>query len=59
MASDGIWDVITEEEVEEIIKDFANKKDAVKAANRLMILAKDYWSESSMADDISVIVIYF
>lgn len=59
VASDGIWEFITSQEVAEFVYPFYKKKDAEGAADRLVREARERWEkEEEVIDDITCIVIF-
>jgi serine/threonine protein phosphatase PrpC len=60
IASDGVWDVLTNEEVISIVKPFWNNKDILSATDFLVKECVKKWKENveGVVDDISVIVIF-
>ena len=60
IASDGIWEYLTNKNVTEIIKQFYNLDDAKGAIEELIKKASEKWAqEGESADDITVIIIFF
>ena len=60
IASDGIWEYLTNKNVTEIIKQFYNLDDAKGAIEELIKKANEKWAqEGESADDITVIIIFF
>ena len=60
VASDGLWDRISNEEVASIVgNNFYEKNDAEGAANLLMKESVERWQkDQGMIDDITIIVIF-
>ena len=60
MASDGIWEFISNEKVKEMVMPFYEKKDPHGAGKALIAEATRYWEEEDIVvDDITVIVVFF
>jgi len=61
IASDGIWEFLTNEEVSEIVYPFYFSDEPEKAAQTLIRAAYDRWTEveSGCIDDITCVVIFF
>ena len=61
LASDGIWEQITNEECVNIIKDYyENNMDAIGAINSIMKEAFNRWKKNGeIIDDITIIIIFF
>ena len=60
IASDGIWEFLTNKNVSEIIKRFYNAGDAKGAAEELIKQSREKWAkDGESADDITVIIIFF
>lgn len=59
LASDGIWEVLSNEEVIEIVGEYYKECNAEKACEELIERAKEVWnSMGENIDDITVIVVY-
>jgi len=59
LASDGVWEMLTNEEVIEIVGDFYESGDAEKACDELIKIASKKWrSKDNVVDDITAIVIF-
>jgi serine/threonine protein phosphatase PrpC len=59
IASDGVWEVISNEKVLEIVKEFYGKGKAEDAAKELVGIAGKEWRKiSTSSDDITAIVIF-
>jgi len=60
LASDGVWEFLSNEEVAQIVLPFFNKKNAEGAAESLVREAFKQWRrEEDVIDDITCIVIFF
>jgi serine/threonine protein phosphatase PrpC len=55
LGSDGIWDVIEDEQVTKTV--CSNQGDLGAAANSLLQVALQRWSDMNTADNISVIIV--
>ena len=59
IASDGLWEYVTNKEVAEIVGQFTNGKSAQRACNTLYNLAHQRWKENDdCIDDITIIVMF-
>jgi len=60
VASDGLWDRFSNEEIVKIVgMNYFDKRDAEGAASHLMKESVDRWTrEQGMVDDITIIVIF-
>ena len=59
VASDGIWEFLTSQEVAEIVFPYYFKNDAEGAADELVKKARARWeNEEEVIDDITCIVIF-
>ena len=60
LASDGIWDFLSNEKVMEIVKPYYESGDSKGAVKELVAKARELWEEENdIIDDITVIVIFF
>ena len=60
IASDGIWEYMTSNEVVDLLKDFYLKDELQLAAEKLVLIASNRWKRNEgIVDDISLILIYF
>jgi len=57
LCSDGVWDVLAEEDAVKIVMEFP-KDQAMKAAHTLAVEARSRWMGKGEPDDITIIVIY-
>lgn len=59
VASDGIWEFLSTQEVADIVNLFYKKNDAEGAADKLVKEARERWEkEEEVIDDITCIVIF-
>ena len=60
LASDGVWEFLTNEEVAEIAKPFYKKKNAEKAAEAIVRESYLRWKreEEGVVDDITCIILF-
>lgn len=60
LASDGVWEFLTNEEVAEIVKPFFEKKNAEKAAEAVVRESYLRWKreEEGVVDDITCIILF-
>jgi serine/threonine protein phosphatase PrpC len=59
IASDGIWDRISNEEMANIIRPFYEKKDSEGATHELVRVSVERWQrDQGMVDDITVLVVF-
>ena len=59
IASDGLWEYVTNEEVINIVSDFFDKKDCDGAVSKLYEISHERWIENDdYIDDISIIVVF-
>ena len=60
IASDGVWEFMTNEEVGEIIYRFEENKDASVCAKKIVDRARQVWERTGYAiDDITCVVVFF
>ena len=60
LASDGVWEFMSNEEVSEIIYRFEDNKDANLCAKKIVERARQIWEKSGYAiDDITCVVVFF
>lgn len=60
LASDGLFDCMSNEEVLVVVKRFEPRRDAEQCCKQLVKVATRRWEEMSVnVDDISVVVVYF
>lgn len=60
IASDGVWEVLTNEEAMDIVKEFYGRGEAEEAAKELVrIAAKEWRKTGNSIDDITAVVIFF
>ncbi|CAD8184753.1 unnamed protein product [Paramecium octaurelia] len=60
VASDGIWEFLSNEWVIETVNEYYKKGDAIGACNKLTQAAKEAWQrEDEVIDDITVILAFF
>ena len=59
IASDGLWEYVTNEEVVEIVGKFHEKNDCDGAVSELYEVSKERWVKyDDYIDDISIIVVF-
>jgi len=59
LASDGIWDRLSNEDVAAIVREYHSRGDANGACQELIRVAVDRWQkEHGMVDDITVVVVF-
>ena len=59
IASDGLWEYVTNEEVIDIVGEFFEKKDCDGAVSKLYEISHERWVEyDDYIDDISIIVVF-
>ena len=59
IASDGLWEYVTNEEVIDIVKDYFEKKDCDGAVSKLYEISHERWVQyDDYIDDISIIVVF-
>ena len=59
IASDGLWEYVTNEEVINIVSEFFEKKDCDGAVSKLYEISHERWIENDdYIDDISIIVVF-
>lgn len=60
LASDGVWEFLTNQEAVQIVGEFAEERDPGKGANALVREAQRRWTalDGGMVDDITAIVAY-
>ena len=61
LASDGVWEVLSDVEVGEIVRQFLTSRDRIECARIVLEHANHRWSfkSNSYRDDMSVIVVFF
>ena len=60
LASDGVWEFMTNEEVSEIVYRFEDNKDANICARKIVERARQIWEKTGYAiDDITCVVVFF
>ena len=60
VASDGIWEFLSNERVSEIVMPFYEQNQPEAAANALVKVAHERWKEEEeVVDDITVVIIFF
>lgn len=60
IGSDGVWDIIDYNEIEDILEYFYKNGDAYTGAKILVDKCKEKWDESEFArDDITAVVVFF
>ena len=60
LASDGIWEFLTNEQVKDIIMPFYQKNDPHSACETLIKESTKLWqSEDVVVDDITIILLFF
>ena len=60
LASDGVWEFMTNDEVKSIVKDFENNKDANACSKKIVEKARIIWEDTGYAiDDITCVVVFF
>ena len=60
LASDGVWEFLTNENVRDMVIPFYNKKDPLNACKDLITKSTDWWEqEDIVVDDITVIALFF
>ena len=59
IASDGVWEFISNTEAVEIVVPYWNKNDPEGAANHLISLATEKWKkEDEVIDDITCLIVF-
>ena len=59
IASDGLWEYVSNEEVIDIVKDYFEKKDCDGAVSKLYEISHERWVQyDDYIDDISIIVVF-
>ena len=60
IASDGVWEFLSNEDVRDRIMPYYNKKDPLQACKDLISKSTEYWeNEDIVVDDITVISLFF
>ena len=60
LASDGVWEFMSNEEVSEIVYRFEDNKDASVCAKKIVERARQVWEKTGYAiDDITCVVVFF
>ena len=60
LASDGVWEFMSNEEVSEIVYRFEESKDATICAKKIVERARQTWEKTGYAiDDITCVVVFF
>ena len=59
IASDGVWEFMSNDEVSKLVGSFASSRDAVKAATALVSEAQDRWrANEDIIDDTTAVVVF-
>ena len=60
LASDGVWEFMSNEEVRDIVYRFENNRDASVCARKIVERARQVWEKTGYAiDDITCVVVFF
>ena len=60
LASDGVWEFLSNEDVKDMVIPYYNKKDPLQACKDLINKSTEHWeSEDIVVDDITVIALFF
>lgn len=60
IASDGLWEYLSSQEVVDLLKTYYLKGEIKEAAERIVLIASNRWKKNEgVVDDISIILIYF